>query len=166
MMSGIAACWKATYIVGMWRVVGCFPERSAVMYECARHGRVTAVARGDTMLDGSAGVTDPRAQIVPLSSALVDAYALVSEADIAAAMVRVLSVQRLEMLENIYNLDDYVTHVLRSRSQLNPLLLLSSHVVRKLDIRFASFATSYRKISSCSRLVLMKSKNMFLTPPS
>lgn len=93
LISGIAAKLK-TAQPGKWRVVGCLPQNSPVMYECLKHGKVIDIASKATLSDGSAGGLEPETQTLELCANLVDAWALVSELEIGNAMARVFSEQK------------------------------------------------------------------------
>lgn len=71
-------------------VVGCWPERSAAMYESVRAGRLVEVPDEPTLSDGTAGNIEPGAVTFPLCRDLIDELVLVGEDDIADAMRDVL----------------------------------------------------------------------------
>ncbi|HEX9166770.1 MAG TPA: threonine/serine dehydratase [Gemmatimonadales bacterium] len=84
LIGGIAGYLKA---VGRGPiVVGCSPERSKVMHESVRAGRVLELPSDPTLSDGTAGGVEQDAITFPLCRALVDRWALVNEEDIASAM--------------------------------------------------------------------------------
>lgn len=79
----------AAYLRSVWPdllVIGAQPERSAVMSESARAGRIVELPSLPTLSDGTAGGIEPGAITFELCRELVDEYALVSEEEIAAAM--------------------------------------------------------------------------------
>lgn len=85
MISGIAGYLRG--IAGnSVRVVGCQPERSPVMTESVRAGRILDLESGPTLSDGTAGGIEAGAVTFDLCRALVDDWLLVSEAEIAEAM--------------------------------------------------------------------------------
>lgn len=77
------------------RIVGCQPEASAVMAESVRAGRIVSIESEETLADGTAGGIEPDALTFPLCQRYVDEYVLVSEAEIAAAMRRLLETHYL-----------------------------------------------------------------------
>lgn len=88
MIAGVAAYLKHAQ-PNEWRVVGCLPRNSAVMYECVKSGRVTECDTRDTLSDGSAGEIEDGAATVELCGYLVDAWAVVNENDISKAIADV-----------------------------------------------------------------------------
>jgi len=84
LVSGIAG-----YLKGVGRelsVVGCSPENSRVMYESVRAGHLLDIPSEPTLSDGTAGGVEADAMTFPLCRALVDDWALVSEAEIVAGV--------------------------------------------------------------------------------
>lgn len=84
LVSGVAAYLKAQW--PQLLVVGCQPERSAVMAESVRAGRIVELPDPPTLSDGTAGGIEAGSVTFPLCQRLVDRFELVSEAEIAAAM--------------------------------------------------------------------------------
>jgi threonine dehydratase len=81
LISGIAG-----YLKGVGRelsVVGCQPANSRVMYESIQVGHQVDIPSDPTLSDGTAGGIESDSLTFPLCRALVDEWALVSEADIA-----------------------------------------------------------------------------------
>eukprot|EP00891_Asterochloris_glomerata_P002234 jgi/Astpho2/2234/Aster-03215 len=87
LIAGIAAVLKGTDR-GI-RVVGCQPEASAVMMQSVRAGRIIEAPSLQTLSDGTAGGVEEGTITFEPCATLVDHWVVVSEADIAAAMVRV-----------------------------------------------------------------------------
>lgn len=85
LITGVAACLKARE-PGQWRVVGCLPHNSPVMYDCVRAGKVVSSNCLDTLSDGSAGDIEHGSITFEYCKVLVDAWALINEEDIAAAI--------------------------------------------------------------------------------
>lgn len=85
LISGIAACLKARE-PGVWRIVGCLPHNSPVMYDCVNAGRVVGSQCLPTLSDGSAGGIEHNSITLEYCTKLVDAWALITEQDIAAAI--------------------------------------------------------------------------------
>ncbi|MBM3308186.1 MAG: threonine/serine dehydratase [Candidatus Eisenbacteria bacterium] len=76
-------------------VIGCQPERSAVMSESVKAGRIVSLESGPTLSDATAGGVEPGAITLDLCKALVDEWVLVSEDEIRAAMRLVFERHRL-----------------------------------------------------------------------
>lgn len=89
LISGIAAVLKANQ-PDEWRVIGCLPQNSPVMYDWVKAGSVVESTCTATLSDGSAGSIEENAITVEACSHLVDAWAIVTEDDIAAAMYDML----------------------------------------------------------------------------
>ena len=68
------------------RVVGCQPEKSRVMAESVRAGRILELASEPTLADGTAGGLDPDAITFPVCQRSIDEFVLLSEDEIATAM--------------------------------------------------------------------------------
>ncbi|CDF37170.1 unnamed protein product [Chondrus crispus] len=85
LISGVAACLKLRE-PGVWRVVGCLPQNSPVMYDCAAAQQVIPSKCLPTLSDGSAGDIEPGSITLEYCCGLVDAWALISEADIEKAI--------------------------------------------------------------------------------
>ncbi|MCS3804588.1 threonine dehydratase [Chromobacterium alkanivorans] len=67
-------------------MVGCWPEAAATMHASLQAGRIVEVDEGDTLSDGTAGGVEPGAVTFELCQALIRHCALLSEADIRAAL--------------------------------------------------------------------------------
>lgn len=93
LISGIAGYLKGRpYPVS---VVGCSPERSPVMVESLKAGRIVELPAQPTLSDGTAGGIEPGAITFDLCRGLVDSFVLVSEDEIRAAMRLVMETQHL-----------------------------------------------------------------------
>jgi threonine dehydratase len=67
-------------------VIGAQPEAAATLAACFAEGRQVDVPQGDTTADGLSGNLEPGSVTVPITLECVDRFALVSEAQIAAAV--------------------------------------------------------------------------------
>lgn len=76
-------------------VVGCQPERSPVMRESVKAGRIVTLAAGPTLSDATAGGVEPGAITFDLCRALVDEWVVVAEEEIRAAMKLIFERHRL-----------------------------------------------------------------------
>ena len=85
LIGGIAAYLKAA-AAGTSRVVGCWPENSPVLLECLRAGRVIDVAEQPTISESTSGNLEPGSVTVGLCQGKIDRNALVTEAEIVAAI--------------------------------------------------------------------------------
>ena len=88
MIGGIASHLKA--IDERIEIVGCQPERSAVMYESFVPAGSSGRQRGATLSDGTAGGIEPGSITFDLCRRLVDEFVLVSEEEIRDAIRWVL----------------------------------------------------------------------------
>lgn len=93
LIAGVAACLKARE-PGVWRVVGCLPHNSAVMYECVAANKVVECPCLPTLSDGSAGDIENGSITLDYCANLVDAWAIVNEGDIASAIVGMFTQHR------------------------------------------------------------------------
>jgi threonine dehydratase len=84
LISGVAA-WLKAAAPGV-TIVGCLPERSPVMAESVRAGRIVEMESLPTLSDGTAGGIEPGAITFDACRALVDEYVLVGEEAIGAAI--------------------------------------------------------------------------------
>jgi threonine dehydratase len=84
LIAGIAGYLKAVH-PGI-TVVGCLPERSPVMAESVRAGRIVEMETAPTLADATAGGIEAGAITFDLCRELVDEYELVDEREIAAAI--------------------------------------------------------------------------------
>jgi threonine dehydratase len=71
-------------------VVGCWPENSAVLYECMRAGKIIEVPEQPTLSVSTAGGLEPEAITFGVAQQVIDRGVLVSEAEILDAARRVL----------------------------------------------------------------------------
>jgi threonine dehydratase len=76
-------------------IVGCQPERSAVMAESVRAGRIVEIESGPTLSDATAGGIEAGAITFDLCRRLVDEYVLVSEEEIAAAIRTLIEAEHI-----------------------------------------------------------------------
>ena len=84
LIAGIAGYLKQ--VLGPVRIVGCSPENSAIMAESVRAGQILDLPSLPTLSDGTAGGLESGSITFGLCRQLVDEFALVSEAEIKAAM--------------------------------------------------------------------------------
>ncbi|NNG00754.1 MAG: threonine/serine dehydratase [Desulfobacteraceae bacterium] len=68
------------------RIVGCWPENSAAMYESIKASRIVDAPEHPTISDGTAGPVEPGSITYPLCAEHIDRHVLVSEQKIYAAM--------------------------------------------------------------------------------
>ncbi len=76
-------------------IIGCQPEKSAVMYASIKAGRVLDMESEATLSDGSAGGIEPDAVTFPICQELVDDFILVSEEEIISALRFILEKHHL-----------------------------------------------------------------------
>lgn len=81
LISGIAASLKLRE-PGVWRIVGCLPQNSPVMYDCVMADKVVESKCLPTLSDGSAGDIEDDSITLDYCKGFVDAWALIHEADI------------------------------------------------------------------------------------
>jgi threonine dehydratase len=93
LIAGIAGYLKAVR-PGV-TIVGCLPDRSPVMAESIRAGRIVEFESGPTLSDATAGGIEDGAITFDLCRALVDEYVLVSEEEIAAAIRTLIAAEHL-----------------------------------------------------------------------
>ena len=93
LIAGIAGYLKAAR-PGI-TVVGCQPERSPVMAESIRAGRIVELESGPTLSDATAGGIEAGAITFDLCRTLVDEYVLVSEQEIAAAVRTLIEAEHI-----------------------------------------------------------------------
>lgn len=67
-------------------IVGCWPENSAVLYECLKAGHIFAAAESDTLSESTAGGVEDGAITFDLCGQVMHRAALVSETEILDAM--------------------------------------------------------------------------------
>jgi len=85
MISGLGAALAHTSRQ-QTRLVGCWPEHSAALYQAIEAGCVVDAPELDTISDGTAGGLEPDTITLDLARALVRDTCLVSEGDITSAM--------------------------------------------------------------------------------
>ncbi len=71
------------------RIVGCWPENAAGMHASMLAKHIVEVQESPTLSDGTAGNLEPGAVTLPLCIDLIDEHVLVSEQEIARAMMDV-----------------------------------------------------------------------------
>lgn len=76
-------------------LVGCSPERSMVMIESVRAGRVLDLPSGETISDGTAGGVEPGAITLPLVRDLVDELVPVAEERIEESLIDFVEAEHL-----------------------------------------------------------------------
>ena len=96
LIAGVAGFMKSRH-PGL-HVIGCQPEGSCVMAESVRAGKILAIASEPTFADGTAGGLDPDAITFPICRRIIDAFVLLTEKEIAAAM-RLAVEQHYMMIE-------------------------------------------------------------------
>ena len=84
LISGVAGYLKGRH--GAVSVVGCSPERTPIMAESVKAGRIVELGARPTLSDGTAGGLEPGAITFDLCRRLVDSFVLVSEDEIRVAM--------------------------------------------------------------------------------
>jgi threonine dehydratase len=77
------------------KLIACSPEHSAVMYESIRAGHIVELESKPTLSDGTAGGIEPGAITFPLCRDLIDEHVLVSETEIASAMIEFMETQHM-----------------------------------------------------------------------
>jgi threonine dehydratase len=93
LIAGIAGYLKAAR-PGV-TVVGCLPERSPVMAESIRAGRIVEIETAPTLSDATAGGIEAAAITFDLCRTLVDEYVLVDEERIAAAIRTLIEAEHM-----------------------------------------------------------------------
>jgi threonine dehydratase len=88
LMSGVAAYLKAGF--HDIALIGCQPENSPVMYESIKADRIVEWPSIPTLSDGSAGGMEPGSITFEICRRYVDEYSLLSETEIARAVVYML----------------------------------------------------------------------------
>jgi threonine dehydratase len=91
LIGGIGAYLKA--VSPETEIVGCWPENSPVLHECMRAGSIIDVPEQPTLSESTAGGLEPKSVTLDLCRNVVDRGVLVSEAEILAAMRRVLETE-------------------------------------------------------------------------
>lgn len=85
MISGVATWIKHRFPQA--KVIGCLPDRSPEMYLSVEKGEIVTIEPVDTLSDGSAGGLEPDAVTFRICQQLLDGFLLVSEEEIAEAIV-------------------------------------------------------------------------------
>ena len=93
MISGIALATRARW--PQCTIVGCVPEASPAMRDAVAAGHVVESQVLPTLADATAGNIETGSVTVAICAALVDEFAVISEAEIAAAMRAALLEHRL-----------------------------------------------------------------------
>jgi len=91
----------AGYLKSVWpnlHVIGCSPKNSAVMLHSIKAGRILDLESKPTLSDGTAGGVEENSITFPVCSGIIDESVLVSEAEIKAAMVAYMEMER-QLLE-------------------------------------------------------------------
>jgi threonine dehydratase len=84
LIAGIAGSMKAEN--RNVEIIGCQPEKSAVMYASIKAGRILDIESAPTLSDGTAGGIEPGAITFSLCQELVDDFILVSEEEIISSL--------------------------------------------------------------------------------
>ena len=85
LISGVAGYAKSVF--GDVEVIACQPSNSPVMAESVKAGEIVEMESLPTLSDGTAGGIEPGSITFELCQRFVDGYVLVSESEIAAAMM-------------------------------------------------------------------------------
>jgi threonine dehydratase len=93
LIAGIAGYLKAAH--PSITIVGCLPERSPVMAESVRAGRIVEIESGPTLSDGTAGGIEAGAITFDMCRTLVDDFVLVDEPAIAAAIRTMIEAEHM-----------------------------------------------------------------------
>ncbi len=88
LIAGIGSYLKA--VSPQTEIVGCWPANSPVMHACMQAGSVIDVAESPTLSESTAGGLEPGSITLDLCRRVVDRAVFVSEAEILAAMQKVL----------------------------------------------------------------------------
>ncbi len=76
-------------------VIGVWPEASQCLLRALEAGRIIPVEEHETLSDGTLGAVEPGSVTFPICQAVIDTKVVVSEAEIAAAMSRLLETEDL-----------------------------------------------------------------------
>ncbi len=93
LISGIAGYLKT--FSPQTQIIGCLPENSPVMAECVKAGKIIEMEIHPTLSDGTAGGVKPHAMTFDFCRELVDEFLLVSEDEIAAAMITLIEMRHM-----------------------------------------------------------------------
>ncbi|KAJ9471267.1 L-threonine dehydratase biosynthetic IlvA [Diplonema papillatum] len=88
MISGVAAYFKKRSPATV--VVGCQPANDAAMLRCVEAGKIVEIGCRETLSDGTAGNVEAGSVTLPYCAACVDRWVVVSEEEIADALLFVL----------------------------------------------------------------------------
>jgi threonine dehydratase len=77
------------------RVVGVWPEASQCMLRALQAGRIIPVEEYETLSDGTLGAIEPGSATFPICQAVIDEKVVVSETEIAAALLRLAETEHL-----------------------------------------------------------------------
>jgi len=77
------------------QVVGVWPEASQCLLRSLEAGQIIQVEERETLSDGTAGAVEPGSVTFPICQSVIDARVVVSEAEIAAAMLRLAETEHL-----------------------------------------------------------------------
>jgi threonine dehydratase len=77
------------------QVVGVWPEASQCMLRALEVGRIIPVEEHETLSDGTLGAIEPNSATFPICQTVIDARVVVSETEIAAAMLQLAETQDL-----------------------------------------------------------------------
>jgi threonine dehydratase len=76
-------------------VIGVWPEASPCLLRALEAGRIIPVEEQETLSDGTVGAVEPGSATFPICQAVIDARVVVSEAEIAAALLRLAETEHL-----------------------------------------------------------------------
>jgi len=96
LISGIAGYLKI--VDSQISIIACQPENSAVMYASIQAGQIVEMDSKPTVADGTAGGIDPQTITFEICQQNVDAYLLVSEAELKSA-IRAMVIHHQLMIE-------------------------------------------------------------------
>ena len=91
LIGGIGAFLKS--VAPQTEIVGCWPENSPVLYECMQAGHIREVIEQPTVSESTAGGLEPDSVTLDLCRNVVDRGVFVAEAEILAAMRRILETE-------------------------------------------------------------------------
>lgn len=93
LISGIASYLKQKSPAT--QIIGCYPEKAPVMYECIKAGKIIPVAEQPTLSDATSGNLEPGSITFPLCRDLIDHHVLVSENEIKQAIRLLAETERI-----------------------------------------------------------------------
>ncbi|HWC98118.1 MAG TPA: threonine/serine dehydratase [Candidatus Sulfopaludibacter sp.] len=88
LIAGIGAYLKA--VSPSTEIIGCWPENSPVMHACMQAGEIVDVPESPTLSESTAGGLEPGSVTLDLCRKVIDRSVFVTEAEILAAMRKVL----------------------------------------------------------------------------